>query len=128
MAEFALDYEHLSDVELARLVTRRDPSAVRVITRRNNQRLYRAAWSVLRDRAEAEDAVQDAYLKAFAAIGGFEGRSSLSTWLTRIVINEALEHRRTGREAAPYFARTVGDRYRRLSGEANGWIAGVAIP
>ena len=95
MAEFALDYEHLSDVELARLVTQRDPSAVRVITRRNNQRLYRAAWSVLRDRAEAEDAVQDAYLKAFAAIGGFEGRSSLSTWLTRIVINEALEHRRT---------------------------------
>ena len=70
MAEFALDYEHLSDVELARLVTRRDPSAVRVITRRNNQRLYRAAWSVLRDRAEVEDAVQDAYLKAFAAIGG----------------------------------------------------------
>ena len=69
MAEFALDYEHLSDVELARLVTQRDPSAVRVITRRNNQRLYRAAWSVLRDRAEAEDAVQDAYLKAFAAIG-----------------------------------------------------------
>jgi RNA polymerase sigma-70 factor (ECF subfamily) len=50
---------------------------------------------VLRDRAEAEDAVQEAYLKAFAAIGGFEGRSSLSTWLTRIVINEALEHRRT---------------------------------
>ena len=88
MTEFALDYEHLSDVELARLVTQRDPSAVRVITRRNNQRLYRAAWSVLRDRTEAEDAVQDAYLKAFAAIGGFEGRSSLSTWLTRIVINE----------------------------------------
>src|SRR6476661_1377739 len=95
MAEFALDYEHLSDVELARLVTQRDSSAVRVITRRNNQRLHRAAWSVLRDRAEAEDAVQDAYLKAFAAIGRFEGRSSLSTWLTRIVINEALEHRRT---------------------------------
>ena len=48
MAEFALDYEHLSDVELARLVTRRDPSAVRVITRRNNQRLYRAAWRILK--------------------------------------------------------------------------------
>src|SRR6478672_6352746 len=89
MAEFALDYEHLSDVELARLVTQRDSSAVRVITRRNNQRL---------DRAEAEDAVQDAYLKAFAAIGRFEGRSSLSTWLTRIVVNEALERRRTAQK------------------------------
>jgi len=95
MAESALDYERLSDVELARLVVQRDPQAVRVITGRNNQRLYRAAWSVLRDRAEAEDAVQDAYLKAFAAMDSFEGRSALSTWLTRIVINEALEHRRT---------------------------------
>jgi RNA polymerase sigma-70 factor (ECF subfamily) len=95
MAEFALDYELLSDIELARLVVQRDPHAVRVITRRNNQRLYRAAWSVLRDRADAEDAVQEAYLKAFAAMASFAGASSLSTWLTRIVINEALEHRRT---------------------------------
>jgi RNA polymerase sigma-70 factor, ECF subfamily len=95
MAEFALDYEHLSDVELARLVVQRDSHAVRVITRRNNQRLYRTAWSVLRDRTEAEDAVQEAYLKAFAAMDGFEGRSALSTWLTRIVVNEALERRRT---------------------------------
>lgn len=95
MAEFALDYEHLSDVELARLVVQRDSEAVRVITRRNNQRLYRAAWSVLRDRAEAEDAVQDAYLKAFSAMASFAGASSLSTWLTRIVINQALERKRT---------------------------------
>jgi RNA polymerase sigma-70 factor (ECF subfamily) len=65
-----------------------------VVTRRNNQRLYRAAWSVLRDRAEAEEAVQDAYLKAFAAMASFAGASSLSTWLTRIVINEALERKR----------------------------------
>ena len=107
--------------------TERDPSAVRVITRRNNQRLYRAAWSVLRDRAEAEDAVQDAYLKAFAAIGGFEGRSSLSTWLTRIVINEALEHRRTAEKRQRILREQSGDRYRRLSGEANGRIGGVAI-
>jgi RNA polymerase sigma-70 factor, ECF subfamily len=95
MAQFALDYEHLGDVELAKLVVPRDPHAVRAVTRRNNQRLYRAAWSVLRDRAEAEEAVQDAYLKAFAAMVGFAGASSLSTWLTRIVINEALERKRT---------------------------------
>ena len=95
MAEFALDYERLSDVELASCVVRRDPHAVRVVTRRNNQRLYRATWSVLRDRAEAEEAVQEAYLKAFAAMSSFAGASSLSTWLTRIAINEALERRRT---------------------------------
>lgn len=95
MAEIALDYELASDAELCRLVVRRDPHAVRVITRRNNQRLYRAAWSVLKNRAEAEEAVQDGYLKAFARIGDFASASSLSTWLTRIVVNEALERRRT---------------------------------
>ena len=95
MAEIALDYEQLSDVALARFVVQRDPHAARLVTRRNNQRLYRAAWSVLKDRAEAEEAVQDAYIKAFAAMATFAGASSLSTWLTRIVINEALERKRT---------------------------------
>ena len=94
MIETALDYEQLSDLELAALVVRRDPAAVRLITSRNNQRLYRAAWSILKIPAEAEEAVQDGYLKAFAAIGSFAGKSSLTTWLTRIVINEALDRRR----------------------------------
>ena len=94
MAEIALDYARASDVELCRLVLQRDSHAVRLITSRNNQRLYRAAWSVLKHRAEAEEAVQDGYLKSFAAMDSFGGTSSLSTWLTRIVINEALERRR----------------------------------
>ena len=92
-----LDYEALDDAALARLIARRDPEAVRLVTARNNQRLFRTAWSVLKDSAEAEDAVQSAYLKAFAAIDGFEGRSSLSTWLTRITINEALARLRAAR-------------------------------
>ena len=100
MAETALDYEHASDIELCRLIVRRDRQAVRLVTRRNNQRLYRAAWSVLKNRAEAEEAVQEGYLKAFAAIGSFDGRSSLSTWLTRIVVNEALGRRRTTQRRA----------------------------
>jgi RNA polymerase sigma-70 factor (ECF subfamily) len=91
------DLSKLDDVALARLAAGRDPDAVRQITERNNQRLFRAAWSVLRDRAEAEDAVQSAYLRAFAAIGGYEGRSTLSTWLTRIAINEALGRQRAAR-------------------------------
>ena len=84
------DYESLDDVALARLVAARDAGAVRLLTTRNNQRLFRAAWGVLKDRSEAEDVVQAAYLRAFAALDTFEGRSSLSTWLTRIAINEAL--------------------------------------
>ena len=94
------DYETLSDLDLTGLMAARDPVAVRLITQRNNQRLFRAAWSILKNRAEAEDAVQSAYLHAFAAIGEFEGRSSLSTWLTRIVVNEALGRARAARRRA----------------------------
>jgi RNA polymerase sigma-70 factor, ECF subfamily len=100
------DYERLDDQALAALVAARDPAAVRLVTGRNNQRLFRAAWSILRNRAEAEDAVQSAWLSAFAAIGGFEGRASLSTWLTRIAINEALGRARAAKRRR---ARLEGD-------------------
>ena len=91
------DYEALDDAVLAGLVAIRDPAAVRLVTTRNNQRLFRAAFAILGNRAEAEDAVQSAYLRAFAAIRSFEGRSSLSTWLTRIAINEALGRMRASK-------------------------------
>jgi len=68
----------------------RDREAIRAIVTANNQRLFRTAWSILKDRGEAEEAVQSAYASAFASLDTFEGRSSLSTWLTRIVVNEAL--------------------------------------
>jgi RNA polymerase sigma-70 factor, ECF subfamily len=84
------DYRSFSDLELAGRVAARDPGAVRLVTQRNNRRLFRAAWSILKNREDAEDAVQSAYLRGFDAIRRFEGKSSLSTWLTRIVINEAL--------------------------------------
>jgi RNA polymerase sigma-70 factor (ECF subfamily) len=90
-----VDHEALSDLELARRVGARDVAALRLIIGRNNQMLYRAAWSILKDRAEAEDAVQDGYVKAFDAIEAFAGRSALSTWLTRIVVNEALARKRS---------------------------------
>jgi RNA polymerase sigma-70 factor (ECF subfamily) len=94
MSELALDYGHLADAELARLCADRDAGAIRQVITSNNQRLFRTAWSILRHRSEAEEAVQAAYLSAFANIGTFEGRSALSTWLTRIVVNEALGRRR----------------------------------
>ena len=84
------DYAAMSDAALARLCAVRDRDAVRHVIVANNQRLFRTAWSILRNRGDAEDAVQAAYLSAIGAIERFEGRSSLSTWLTRIVINEAL--------------------------------------
>lgn len=87
----------LGDIELARLCAARDEAALRHVITCNNQRLFRAAWSILKDRPESEEAVQAGYLKAFDRIGGYEGRSSLSTWLTRIVINEALGRLRRAR-------------------------------
>lgn len=100
MRSDALDYAEMEDADLADLFRARDSGAVRFIAMRNNQRLFRAAWAVLKDNGEAEDAVQSGYLKAFAAIDSFEGRSKLSTWLTRIVINEALTRRRSARRRA----------------------------
>src|SRR5690606_38382816 len=87
-------YDALNDTALAALVAARDPGAVRHVTARNNQRLFRAAFAILGNRVEAEDAVQSTYLRAFAAIEKFEGRAALSTWLTRIAINEALGRKR----------------------------------
>ena len=110
MSQVALDYARLGDGELARLCAARDPDATRYVITSNNQRLFRTAWSILRDRVEAEEALQAAYLSAFGNIGSFEARSSLSTWLTRIVINEALGRRRAEQR-----------RRRRLEGE------GVAV-
>ena len=74
-----------------------DEAAVRELIRRNNQRLFRAARAVLRNDAEAEDVVQETYVKAFTRLQLFEGRSAFSTWLTRIALNEALGRRRRQR-------------------------------
>jgi RNA polymerase sigma-70 factor (ECF subfamily) len=58
--------------------------------RRHNGRLFRVARAILKDDRDAEDALQDAYLDAYRHIGGFRGQSALSTWLTRIVVNQSL--------------------------------------
>ena len=110
-----IDYGEADDLTLLRGFAARDPGAVRLLTERHNQRLFRAAWSILKNRGEAEDAVQSAYMRAFAAAASFEGRSSLATWLTRIAINEALGRRRaTQRRLAALDAGSVAvlDEYR----------------
>src|SRR5262249_45297887 len=71
--------------------------ASRAIIQRYNRRHYRLARSVLRDDGEAEDVLQDAYLRAFTALPGFRGEASLGTWLSRIVLNEALARLRRRR-------------------------------
>jgi RNA polymerase sigma-70 factor (ECF subfamily) len=70
------------------------PKDLEALMRKYNRTLFRTARAILRNDAEAEEAVQDAYLKAFGAMGEFRGDSTLSTWLVRIVANEALMRRR----------------------------------
>jgi RNA polymerase sigma-70 factor (ECF subfamily) len=88
------------DAELVKLALAREAYAFRAIMTRYNQRLYRLARSILRNNSEAEDALQEAWLRAFASLSGFRGDSALATWLSRIVINEALGRLRRSRRAA----------------------------
>lgn len=80
----------LDDLELVRFALQRDGAAFRVIMQRHNQRLYRVARAIVHDESEAEDVVQEAYVRAFGSLGQFRGDSTLGTWLTRITLNEAL--------------------------------------
>jgi RNA polymerase sigma-70 factor (ECF subfamily) len=84
----------MSDMSLVLQAVRGNDKAFEIIMRRNNRTLYRAARGILQDDAEAEDAVQEAYLRAYRAMGTFNGEAKLATWLTRIVINESLERLR----------------------------------
>ncbi|MBS0480047.1 MAG: sigma-70 family RNA polymerase sigma factor, partial [Proteobacteria bacterium] len=88
----------LSDDDLVCRARAGDREAFRAIMSRCNQRLFRVARSVLRDDCEAEDVLQDAYLRAFRAIAGFRGDANVLTWLTRIVINEARGRLRSRRD------------------------------
>jgi RNA polymerase sigma-70 factor (ECF subfamily) len=78
------------DAELVRRALGRDEAAVRAIMQANNRRLYRLARGILRNDAEAEDVVQDTYVRAFTHLEQFRGDAGLSTWLSRIAMNEAL--------------------------------------
>jgi RNA polymerase sigma-70 factor (ECF subfamily) len=83
-----------ADTDLARLAAAGDTEAFRLLMRRHNQKLFRTARAILRDDAEAEEAVQEAWLAAYRALGEFRGDSQLSTWLVRIAANESLGRRR----------------------------------
>jgi RNA polymerase sigma-70 factor (ECF subfamily) len=79
-----------SESGLVRRALARDEAAIRAIMKANNRRLYRLARGILRNDAEAEDVVQETYVRAFTRLEDFRGESGLSTWLSRIAINEAL--------------------------------------
>jgi RNA polymerase sigma-70 factor (ECF subfamily) len=79
-----------TDSTLVELAAAGDARAFEAIMRRYNRTLFRTARAILRDDAEAEDALQEAYVQAYHSLGSFRGEAKLSTWLARIVANEAL--------------------------------------
>jgi RNA polymerase sigma-70 factor (ECF subfamily) len=92
--------ERLTDTELIERTQAGNMRALEVLMRRHNRTLYRTARAILRDDAEAEDVVQEAYLKAYGALASFRGEAKLSTWLVRITANEALMRRRKNARTA----------------------------
>jgi RNA polymerase sigma-70 factor (ECF subfamily) len=96
-AELSAHTNDSDDAALVESARRREELAFRLIMKRHNQRLYRVARGVLGDDAESEDVVQQTYLVAFQHLSDFRGEASLSTWLTRIALNEALRRLRRRR-------------------------------
>jgi len=114
-ADTPLPLEGSSDEELARRVAAGETALFEILMRRYNQRLFRVARAIVRDDAEAEDVMQQAYVNAYSHLGQFAGRARFSTWLTRIAVNEALARlRRRGRfdevDAVPDWEERVMDR------------------
>lgn len=86
------------DRSMASSIAAGDAAAFESMMRHYNRRLYRLARATLRDRTEAEDALQDAYISAYRSMGSFRGESALGTWLSRLVLNECFARmRRTAR-------------------------------
>jgi RNA polymerase sigma-70 factor, ECF subfamily len=102
----------MTDEEIVTRVLAGDTGAFEIIMRRHNQRLYRTSRAILRDEAQAEDVVQDAYVRAYQHLGQFAGKSQFGGWLLRIAVNEALARLRGRKryEEASALQEEEGDR------------------
>jgi len=85
-----LNVDALDETDLVQLARQGEAAAFRAIMQRSNRRLYRIARAVMNDDSEAEDVVQESYVRGLTALTSFRGDSSLTTWLSRIVLNEAM--------------------------------------
>jgi RNA polymerase sigma-70 factor (ECF subfamily) len=99
----------LSDIEVVRRVREGETALFEILMRRYNQRLYRVARAILKDDAEAEDVMQQAYLNAYVHLDQFAERASFSTWLTKIAVYEALARSAHRGAAAPHTGLESGE-------------------
>jgi RNA polymerase sigma-70 factor, ECF subfamily len=109
--EVAARQEALSDEEVVTRVLAGETGMFEIVMRRHNQRLYRVARAILRNDGEAEDVMQDAYVRAYQHLDQFAGRAKFSTWLTRIAVHEALarQHRGTRYQVLEPISEREGD-------------------
>ena len=89
------------DLEVVQRILDGEPHLFELLMRRHNQRVYRVARAFVRDAAEAEDVMQEAYVRAYQALADFAGRARFSTWLVRITVHEAMARRRRRRDGVP---------------------------
>jgi len=99
-----------TDEEIVERVRDGETALYEILMRRYNQRLYRVTIAILRDGAEAEDVMQDAYVRAYGHLEQFAGRAPFSAWLTRIAVNEALARVRLRNKSEPWEAAEDGER------------------
>jgi RNA polymerase sigma-70 factor, ECF subfamily len=92
-AETVTRRQPLSDEEVIERVLAGETEMFEIVMLRHNTRLYRAALAILRNDGEAEDVMQDAYVRAYEHLAQFSGKAQFSTWLTRIAVHEALARR-----------------------------------
>lgn len=110
----------LTDEDVVLKVLEGEKELFEILMRRHNRRLFRVARSILQNDSESEDVVQDAYVRAYAHLGSFEGRSKFATWLTRIAIYEALSRKRRDRRIGSMEVEVLADGDPRdLSGRTN---------
>ncbi len=95
------DVTQLTDEQIVVRVLEGETRLFEQLMRRNNRRIYRAARAILRDDREAEDVMQDAYVRAYTHLRDFDHRAKFSTWLTRIAVHEALARVRRARAHEP---------------------------
>ena len=112
--------ERLTDEQVVERVLAGDTPLFEIVMRRYNQRLYRASRSILRDDAQAEDVVQDTYVRAYHHLRQFRSDSRFSTWLTRIALNEAMARVRHSKryEEPDATKEEIGDRMDRFASAA----------
>jgi RNA polymerase sigma-70 factor (ECF subfamily) len=94
--------QQLTDEQVVERVLAGETSLFEVIMRRYNQRLYRAARAITRSDSEAEDVLQDAYVRAFQHLRQYQGRAAFGAWLTRIAVNEAIARLRQSKRFEPF--------------------------